>query len=251
MRGLKVLARQGSARGQRTREGIEPPIVAPLAGRVKRRRWRTAGSLALRTRGGRPWAWTLLWGGLALAASLRLITIALDPILATYHSTIEIRTLEAEFETARRSNEHLRRQIAYLNSRAGIEEEARRLGWVRAGELPLRIVRGSTHAAQSTAAEAGTTGEPGDRETARALTIRSDVDPGAASPEGVAPRETGAAGIGAMPRLLTPPAALPDATAAVSGPEPRTPVAERIQQGLANWGVTKWLGEALKGSVER
>jgi hypothetical protein len=169
----------------------------------------------------------LFWGGLALAASLRLGAIALDPILATYRSSSEIRALSAEYQAARAKNERLHRQIAYLNSRAGIEEEARRLGWVRTGEFPLRIVPQPVNANPQ-----GVPGAPAPPKPAQPM---SNDQPQPAP---------------ALPRLLNPAQSLP-ATPSPAEPRPRTPLADRIQGAIAEWGVTKWLGEALKEGAAR
>jgi hypothetical protein len=227
---------------------IQPPIVAPLTGRAPGRpRWR----LALRAPSGRPWAWTLLWGGLALGASIRLGAIALDPIVATYRSSSEIRALRAEYAGAREANERLRRQIDFLRSRSGVEEEARRLGWVRAGELPLRIVVQPMNA----------TYHPGavTREAEEGATRRPSGDPAATGPSRVPVKRvagratqgpTGGDARASAPRLLNP-RPLPLLTPRAAGPKPRTPVAERIQQAIATWGATRWLGEMLNGRTER
>jgi hypothetical protein len=223
------MQRAGRAEGPLPSVKIDPPIVTPLKGRPPgRSRWRLGSRKALRTPGGRPWAWTLLWGGLALAASIRLATIAMDPIVATYRTSSEIRALNVSYQEAQTRNERLKRQIAHLNSRAGVEEEARRLGWVRAGEMPLLIV---SQPATSHGAQQGT----------------------AASESGAGSRERGAVPQAPVaPRLLEPPSppglkSLP----AITGPRPRTKIAEQIQEAIATWGVTKWLGELLKGADAR
>lgn len=243
--------------GGRAAASIEPVLVAPLRGgiRSRRRRWRLlpVGSSAV-------WARRLLLGGLAIAVAIRLGAIALDPILAACRSTQEIRELNAEYDEARARNERLRRQIAYLSSRSGIEEEARRLGWVRAGEQPLRIVvqepppatpseSTPTHWQSDTATE-----QPSDSPTKHerpsegtpvsypkhAVIARAPGDP-AVFP-GAGPSPFGRQGLGAVSAV--PPRRPAD-------PQPRTTRAEQIQQAIAVWSATKWLGEWLTGKKRR
>jgi hypothetical protein len=184
-------------------KGIEPVLVAPLRpgkggsdltqyGRGARGAGqavpvgRSAGS-------GRRLAKCLLWSGLAVAAGVRLGTIAFQPILAGYRSGREIRSLAVEYREARLRNERLHRQIAYLKTSAGIEEEARRLGWVRAGERPLQLVMPEKPAWKSPPPSENTTGRQ-------------------------------------KPAV----------------PTPRSSTAERVQQVLATWSATKWLGAVLQ-----
>jgi len=236
--------------GGESTSSIEPPIVTPLKGRAApRARWRLGARSVLRAPGGRPWAWTLLWGGLALAASVRLAAIALDPIVATYRASSEIRLLNASYQEARSRNEHLKRQIEYLNSRAGVEEEARRLGWVRAGELPLLIM---PQPATATAAAALPLAQSGSPSRSSHDTLRRAAGKGAGYSRESAGGRAGSRSeaIPGAPRLLDPPSP-PPAIPAATGPKPRTPVAEQIQKAIADWGVTRWLGELLKGSAAR
>jgi hypothetical protein len=186
--------------------GIEPVLVSPLRpgkggaeltqqvrGRMSRAAWLGAGR-------GRRLAIGLFWGGLALAATVRLGTIAFQPILAGYRSGRDIRNLVTEYQEARCRNEHLHRQITFLKTSAGIEEEARRLGWVRTGERPLQIVLPEKLAGG-----------------------HSDATPPSGSPSPCGAGRPGG-----------------------SIPTPRSSTAERIQQMLATWSATRWLGEVLQ-----
>jgi cell division protein FtsB len=143
----------------------------------------------------------LLWGGLVLAASVRLSTIAFQPILAGYRSGREIQDLAAEYREARLRNERLHRQIAYLKTSDGIEEEARRLGWVRTGERPLQIVL---------------------------------------------PEKPSMSGSLAAAEFGSPPTHGPGHPQRTTAPSPRSTTAERIQQMLATWSATRWLGALLQ-----
>jgi cell division protein FtsB len=203
--------------------GIEPVLVAPLRpgkgsaeltqqvrGRMSRAAWLGAGR-------GRRLAFVLFWGGLALAASVRLGSIAFQPILAGYRSGREIRDLASEYQEARLRNEHLHRQITFLKTSAGVEEEARRLGWVRAGERPLQIVLPDTP----------------DHRPATADPRASGVRPNG-SPDDEAARS---------PATVE---AVGGRRSAVGCPTPRSSAAERVQQILATWSATKWLGAVLQ-----
>jgi hypothetical protein len=184
--------------------GIEPVLVAPLRpgkgltdltrrGRGSRGDGQPA-SLGRSAGRGRRLAIGLLWGGLAVAAGVRFGTIAFQPILAGYRSGREIQSLVGECREARLRNERLHRQIAYLKTSAGIEEEARRLGWVRTGERPLQLVMPEKPATKSVLPEGSAAGT----------------------------RKPAAA------------------------PTPRSSTAERVQQALATWSATKWLGALLQ-----
>jgi cell division protein FtsB len=210
--------------------GIEPVLVAPLRpgkggaeltqqvrGRMSRAAWLGAGR-------GRRLAIALFWGGLALAAAVRLGSIAFQPILVGYRSGREIRDLASEYQEARLRNERLHRQIAFLKTSAGVEEEARRLGWVRAGERPLQIVLPETVAHRPSHADdrppTADRGPLGDRLNG--------------SPHGEASGHSAAVGAAGGPR------------SAVRSPTPRSSAAERVQQILATWSATKWLGAVLQ-----
>src|SRR6185312_3536748 len=87
--------------------GIEPVLVAPLRPGRGGGRCADPGDLTQRARGrgtrdawlgagrGRRLAMGLLWGGLAIATSVRLGTIGFQPILVGYRSGREIQDLVA------------------------------------------------------------------------------------------------------------------------------------------------------------
>jgi hypothetical protein len=225
--------------------GIEPVLVAPLRpgrsgaeltqqvrGRMTRAAWLGAGR-------GRRLAFGLFWGGLALAASLRLGTIAFQPILVGYRSGREIRDLAAEYQEARLRNERLHRQIAFLKTSAGVEEEARRLGWVRAGERPLQIVLPDAADRRLAADRPPPTGSgPSAADWQRTVRHRPLGDRLNGSPGGEAAGHSATVGAVAGPQ------------SAVACPTPRSTAAERVQQILATWSATKWLGAVLQRPVK-
>jgi hypothetical protein len=79
-------------------------------------------------------------GGVAAAALVRLGAIAVEPVVATYRSGREIQTLETRYRAELGRRSHLQREIRFLSTNAGIEEEARRLGWVKGGETSIQIL---------------------------------------------------------------------------------------------------------------
>lgn len=70
----------------------------------------------------------------------QIASVAFQPIQVTHRTGMEVRALQAEVEEQRRKNEQLERDIAYYRTRAGIEQEARRKGWVREGEVAVNLV---------------------------------------------------------------------------------------------------------------
>ncbi len=89
----------------------------------------------------------LLWIGLG-AVVLALLSPILPafgqalatPFAATLRSGREIRGLKTSLASARTTNQQIRDDIAYLRTPAGVEQEARRRGYVRPGEIALTLV---------------------------------------------------------------------------------------------------------------
>jgi cell division protein FtsL len=91
--------------------------------------------------------------GIVLAAALvtfagRIAAFAMQPVMATWQTGQDIRDLEATVRKETSVNEQLKRDIAYLSTQSGIEQEARRRGWVKPGEVALAIVRPDAEPAQ-------------------------------------------------------------------------------------------------------
>lgn len=83
----------------------------------------------------------ILVGATALFAFAgRITAFAMAPVVATHQTGLQIRTLEQELMKERLVNAQLERDIAYLGTRAGIEQEARRRGWVHKGEIAITLV---------------------------------------------------------------------------------------------------------------
>lgn len=118
---------------------IEPPLVTPLRSPKARKRARVQAQLAWRRTAVR-----LLVGGVVAAGLVRLGAIAVEPLVATYRSGREIQTLEARYHRELNRQQHLQRELQFLSTNAGIEEEARRLGWVKTGETSIQIVKPAT-----------------------------------------------------------------------------------------------------------
>jgi hypothetical protein len=114
---------------------VEPVLVTPLRSPAARKQARLRAQLTWRRTAVR-----LLIGGVIAACLVRVGAIAVEPLVATYNSGRAIQGLESKYhsEIARRG--HLQHEIQYLTTKPGIEEEARRLGWVKQGETSLQIM---------------------------------------------------------------------------------------------------------------
>lgn len=118
---------------------LDPVLVKPL--RRPERRAPQPRSAAQRTH---PAVMRTAFAIVALTAVCafagRVTSIAAEPVLSTYRTGREVKGLELAVERQSASNEQLRRDIAYLRTLAGVEQEARRRGWVRPGEVALSVV---------------------------------------------------------------------------------------------------------------
>lgn len=145
---------------------LDPILVKPLSAEVPRRRERETHNAPLdpmlvsplrrpdphktlprrraSTTQARPKllrAAAILVGATALFAFTgRITAFAMAPVVATHQTGLQIRTLEQELMKERLVNAQLERDIAYLGTQAGIEQEARRRGWVRKGEIVITLV---------------------------------------------------------------------------------------------------------------
>lgn len=86
-------------------------------------------------------ALALVVGSVAVAATGQLVAMAVRPVAAIYRTGQENRRLEAELAALESRRAELQRQAEYLKTPPGIEEEARRHGWVRKGEVALQVIR--------------------------------------------------------------------------------------------------------------
>ena len=119
---------------------VEPIMVNALQRPpVKVRRGR-----AERTRKPRLWtrrmALTVLAASLAIAVVFRFAEWVWSPIRASYRIRQEVGQLETRRKQLQARHDHLKGQVVYLNTVAGVEEEARRQGWVRTGEVSVQIL---------------------------------------------------------------------------------------------------------------
>lgn len=74
---------------------------------------------------------------LVVLAAQAVIGKALRPINLLHREYSETRRVQAELESLKRENAELERQIKYLRTGRGTEQAARRLGYVKPGEIPL------------------------------------------------------------------------------------------------------------------
>jgi cell division protein FtsB len=78
--------------------------------------------------------------GVFIASAGRAAQIVVEPLVTIQRRGQEITELKKERTQRLAENEQLRQDITYLNSNAGVEQEARRRGWVKPGEVALSIV---------------------------------------------------------------------------------------------------------------
>jgi cell division protein FtsB len=84
----------------------------------------------------------------------RMTGIAAEPVLATYRTGQDIKHLQKAMTEEQAVNAQLRQDISYLKTRAGVEQEARRRGWVRPNEIALSVVLPEESAGESEAKRA-------------------------------------------------------------------------------------------------
>jgi cell division protein FtsB len=82
----------------------------------------------------------IVLGAIAVSFAGRIAGFALEPVFVTYRTGQEIRSLQQVAGSQSATNAQLRQDIAYLNTPAGVEQEARRRGWVKPGEVALSLV---------------------------------------------------------------------------------------------------------------
>jgi hypothetical protein len=115
---------------------LDPVLVTPL-----RRPGRRARRKSLVSDHARPAVIRTAFAIVLLAACFafagRIAAFAAEPVLATYRTGEACRDLEAQIAGQVAVNEALEQDIRYLGTRAGLEQEARRRGWVLPGEVAL------------------------------------------------------------------------------------------------------------------
>jgi cell division protein FtsB len=117
---------------------LDPVLVTPLR-RPERRKSRKATPLYARP------AMIRIALGIVVAAVVfsfagRIAAFAMEPVYATWSVGNEIKKLEAGLAKQKAVNARLQGDIRYLDTRAGVEQQARRLGYVKPNEIALTIV---------------------------------------------------------------------------------------------------------------
>jgi len=118
---------------------LDPVLVTPLRRPTKRSPKRTPSADRPRSAVMKTAFWIVI-AGFCIASAGRATQIVVEPLVAIQQRGQEINDLGRKRDQQRAENERLRQDIAYLNSNAGIEQEARRRGWVKPGEIALSIV---------------------------------------------------------------------------------------------------------------
>ncbi len=81
---------------------------------------------------------TVVTWALVGLAGVFLCRILVRPVVLDRQEVAEIRRLSREVAVAEEQNKALRRRVRVLNTPKGVEVEARRLGWVRDGEVLIQ-----------------------------------------------------------------------------------------------------------------
>jgi cell division protein FtsL len=134
--------KQTSSAKKSSSSPVEPLIISKLQRATAAEIARQQARALLRQRVSR-----ILITAVVAAVGLRVLTIALQPCLAAYRSTLHVRKLRAHLLQEGQRYQHLTSQISFLKSDQGVEEEARKLGWTKAGEVSLQIIAPAPKAA--------------------------------------------------------------------------------------------------------
>lgn len=120
---------------------LDPVLVTPLRRPEtrprKRRRSRASQS--------NPLVWKvavgIVVGAVVVTFAGRIAAFAMQPVLVTMRTGAEIRRLEEVKRREAQVNESLRQDILYLQTPAGIEQQARLRGYVKPGEVPIAFLK--------------------------------------------------------------------------------------------------------------
>ena len=123
--------------GPTTPDSVDPVLTSPLSRRTPDLRTGIAWGEVL-PRVGRVTGIAVL-ATLGLLCAGRASDLASRPVRETYRIGSEIRSLEHQLALEAAINKRLQEDIAYARSQAGIEQEARKRGWVLPGEVALTI----------------------------------------------------------------------------------------------------------------
>ena len=113
------------------RDPLEPMIVRSHRHRRRQKR-------RVRVRLGK-WVGRATLAAALLGVSGVIVARAVEPYTMRYRQTQETRKIRRDLEAAQAQNMELKRQIEMLRSGIGLELEARKLGYIKKGEIPLQI----------------------------------------------------------------------------------------------------------------
>ena len=110
------------------RTELDPPILQTQRRRAKRRRRKFPWAPGLRKA-----AWIVIVGFILA----RLAVTGATPYLTRLRVSRETEQCQRKLDAVRKENERLQSEVSFLSSPNGLEAEARRMGYVRKGEIAL------------------------------------------------------------------------------------------------------------------
>ena len=114
--------------------------------------------------------------GVVVVFAGRITQFALKPVVLTESTGSQIRLLEVQLKHEKAINDQIRSDIDFLKTPAGLEQEARRRGWVKPGEVALSMVGSQEQLAPLPSAS----GVPGKAHQSWADRVRATIDTGLA-----------------------------------------------------------------------
>jgi len=119
---------------------LDPVLVTPLRRPETRQRRRRRARVRPADHRLRTTALTVVGAAACLFVAGKAVAFALGPVGDTWRTGAEIRSLEGQVDQQKQINARLKQDIEYLRTPAGTEQEARRRGWVKEGEVALSVV---------------------------------------------------------------------------------------------------------------
>jgi hypothetical protein len=119
---------------------LDPVLVTPLRRPETRPRRKKKARVSPADTRTRNLALALVVGTIGVTLIGRVAAFAVGPMVDTWRTGTEIRSLESQVARQKEVNDRLRRDIDYIRTPAGTEQEARRRGWVKDGEVALSVV---------------------------------------------------------------------------------------------------------------
>jgi cell division protein FtsB len=86
-----------------------------------------------------PWVWRAGLGAVILGVGGTLLTQAVEPYTMRHQQKLETSRLKQSLADAKAEHASLVRETELMKKGPGLEMEARRLGYIRQGEIPLQI----------------------------------------------------------------------------------------------------------------